>query len=123
MGAFLSNPDFWMGLIGLVSMIIGGSKAKVFGGERFKTARRAGRAIRSNLLLVFLVTVVFAVGCPKSGYKIPADECGRACGGPERIALAQVACSGIEDEQRHAACMLAPAVAQEFCRASCAEPE
>jgi hypothetical protein len=37
---FLSNPEFWAAIVGLVTMIVGGSKAKWAGGRRFKTINR-----------------------------------------------------------------------------------
>ena len=43
---FLSNPEFWVGLIALISLIIGGSKNKLVGGERFKTINRVLSAIK-----------------------------------------------------------------------------
>ena len=46
---FLSNPEFWIGLAALVSMIIGGSKSKMAGGERFKIIRRVSNAIKKKL--------------------------------------------------------------------------
>jgi hypothetical protein len=71
-------------------------------------------------LPIVAIVLALGVGCATGG-KIPADQCERACGGPERLALAELQCERLEEEVD--TCKLGAAVAWQICRASCEEPE
>ncbi len=86
--------------------------------ENRKSEFKQKAAWSTGAFVVVCGLVWLVAGCANGG-KIPHDQCERACGGPARVALAQVACKELDEGLARDFCMHAPVVAQEECLLSC----